>query len=461
MKDLNYVASEISKGKNLSVNLDKYAKGMNSMYHALAYIKLAMNYYTVYDMYREESADEPLFEQCYARFNQLVKMLVSGEKPAVCEVDALRKEITRIMESVTAFIDRLRIYEHVLNRVEYRFKESDFDSEYYNTYLTNDLIHYIISDNDNVVIHSKIAEIIGQLPMRLSKNKFYEYLREAFSLYHGAQKGTIQDFAYSLRTTAMLEVPQGFDEIMPDMHVLIKKLEDADYAALDSEKYEELFSAMSAGAEKMNKCADYFVLLQQMVNDLYTIVITSDFTLGDVEETRLAADIVGLVSEAHEQDGALDESVIDKFELFEGKQERILSAISQCDYAVELAAREYSSQISQEKLEEAFAALQSAEMLQSGSDFVELRRDEALTDIPDDEYADNVCSDLIDDLDELFKKLSQPVKRAVMATLLSQLPVFFNNTEEIQNYINVSLLQCTDKAEQAAVVEILKIIISN
>ena len=461
MKDLNYVASEISKGKNLGINLDKYAKGMNSMYHALAYIKLAMNYYTVFDMYREEPLEEPLFEECYAEFNKLAVRLVSGGKLTVGEVDTLRTKITGIMETVTAFVDRLRIYEHVLNRVEYRFKENNFDREYYNTYLTNDLMHYILSDRDNVVIHSKIAEIVGQLPMRLSKNKFFEYLREAFSLYHGAQRGTIDDFAYSLRTTAMIEIPESFDKIMPDMHALINMLEEADYAALDGEKYAGLHDALAAGADKMNRCADYFVLLQQMVNDLYTIVVTADFTVGDVEETELASSIVRHVCSAHSENHNLDNSILDKFELFEGKQERILSAVSQCDYAVELAMRDYSDEISQEQLTPEYEALKSAEMLQSGSDFVELRRDEALTDIPDDEYADKVCEGLIVNLQELFGKVSQPVKRAIMATLLSQLPVFFNNTEEIQNYINVSLIQCTDEAEQAAVVEILKVIISN
>lgn len=43
---------------------------------------------------------------------------------------------------------------------------------------------------------------------------------------------------------------------------------------------------------------------------------------------------------------------------------------------------------------------------------------------------------LIDDLKIFFESASVPVRRAVMATLLSQLPVFFNNTDEIQNYIN-------------------------
>ena len=48
-----------------------------------------------------------------------------------------------------------------------------------------------------------------------------------------------------------------------------------------------------------------------------------------------------------------------------------------------------------------------------------------------------------------------------MANTIDKLPVFFNNTDEIQNYINVSLMQCTDDAEAAATVEVLKLIINS
>ena len=44
----------------------------------------------------------------------------------------------------------------------------------------------------------------------------------------------------------------------------------------------------------------------------------------------------------------------------------------------------------------------------------------------------------------MFGHVSIQVRRAVMATLLSQLPVFFNNTEEIQSYINGHPIQDTD-----------------
>ena len=67
---------------------------------------------------------------------------------------------------------------------------------------------------------------------------------------------------------------------------------------------------------------------------------------------------------------------------------------------------------------------------------------------------------LISKLKIFFESASVPVRRAVMATLLSQLPVFFNNTEEIQDYINSSLIQCSDEAEKKAVVEVIRMLIS-
>lgn len=45
-----------------------------------------------------------------------------------------------------------------------------------------------------------------------------------------------------------------------------------------------------------------------------------------------------------------------------------------------------------------------------------------------------------------------------MSSVLSQLPVFFNNTDEICTYINLSLEQCSDEAEKMAVIEVMKMI---
>ena len=85
----------------------------------------------------------------------------------------------------------------------------------------------------------------------------------------------------------------------------------------------------------------------------------------------------------------------------------------------------------------AYNALSKTLKLQSGSDFVKLES-EVFAEIPDNSYADETAEKLIMELDDSFK-----------------------NTEEIQAYINNSLMQCNDDAEQKAVVEIIKTMISD
>lgn len=462
MKALNYISQEISKGKNLSPNLSKYGTSMASMYNTLAYIKLSMNYYTVYDCQLEESCKDSVYEKYLTELHGLIGDLLSDNLKGTEKISALRDELTGVMEVVTSYVDRLRIYEYVLNRVEYRFKGGEFDDEYYNTYLTNDLIHYILSDKDNVVIHSKISEVVEQLPMRLSRSKFYEYLSDAFSLYHGAQKGTVDDFVYALETSAMIRTPEGFDTMFPEMGELLKLLENADYSSLDNASYNNLRNALDIAAEKMTVCADSFVLLTQLVNDLYTIVLTQEVSLTDVAENMTAREIIGAVSAAY-KDGvkAVDDSVLERFTEFEGKQERILMNVSANDFAIDYAVANYAEKLADMKLTEMYAALVLVTKLQSGSNFVTLSTDEDKLVIPPDSYADMACEKLIDELNNLFKTVSIQVRRAVMSAILSQLPVFFNNTEEIQHYINMSLMQCNDDAEKSAVVEVLKMIMSD
>lgn len=461
MKDLNYISHEITKKRNLEVNLERYSTGMASMYNGLAYIKLSMNYYTVYDMQKDGLCEDTCLKEMLAQFHAMTGTLLSGGLTEA-QVAGFRDEVIAVMEVVTAYVDRFRIYEYVLNRIEHRFKEGTPDLQYYNSRLTNDLMHYILSDQDNIVIHNKISEVVEQLPMRLSRTKFYEYVREAFTLYHGAQKGTIDDFAYALRTTAGACEPEGFSIRFPELYDLYKVLTDADYTQLDETAFRRLSGALQIGVEKVTACADSFVLLAQMINDIYTIVLTQPISLGNVAEVENAKAVIEAVRSGYNKGmEELSSDVLKRFVQFEGKQEHILMIVSQCDFAVSHALENCQEQLETFAQKPAYEALSKTLKLQSGSDFMSLAEAPEKETVPSDEYADYVCEELIETLDTLFKKQMQPVRRAVMAEVLAQLPVFFNNTEEIQSYINVSLMQCNDAAEQAAVIEVFKMIMSD
>ena len=57
-------------------------------------------------------------------------------------------------------------------------------------------------------------------------------------------------------------------------------------------------------------------------------------------------------------------------------------------------------------------------------------------------------------LEKFFKEHGKLVNRAVMAHVLAALPVFFNNVQEIQNYVYSSVSGCSDISEKTACAEI-------
>ena len=57
---------------------------------------------------------------------------------------------------------------------------------------------------------------------------------------------------------------------------------------------------------------------------------------------------------------------------------------------------------------------------------------------------------LIEEFGEVFTGNSQVVNRAVMAKILSTIPVFFNTQQEIKDYIDNALVRCSNRSEVLA-----------
>ena len=128
------------------------------------------------------------------------------------------------------------------------------------------------------------------------------------------------------------------------------------------------------------------------------------------------------------------------------------------DYAVAYALEHYRSELAAGNLTDEYENLAKIIRLQSGSDFMALVEDGAKLENADKDYVENVCGRLIDSFAASFETMDRTVRRAVMSAVLSQVPVFFNNIDEIQGYINTSLSLCSDVSERQACVEVLKLI---
>ena len=133
----------------------------------------------------------------------------------------------------------------------------------------------------------------------------------------------------------------------------------------------------------------------------------------------------------------------------EGQQERYYERWLRCDPA---AFEEFSTGPSGE----VYHRLRMVSLLLSGSSFVELEeKEEDKTEITG-EVLEREEQKLFHDLSQMWAGMPKVVVRAIMARMLSNLPVCFNSLPEVEDYIESSLGSCTDPDEKMVSVELIR-----
>ena len=147
------------------------------------------------------------------------------------------------------------------------------------------------------------------------------------------------------------------------------------------------------------------------------------------------------------------EEIEDMFVMLEGEQEKIYPLLASYDITDQIK-ESFSETISQLQLDEVYEVVYRLPKLNSDSMFVEMEK-EPDNSVADEDYIETKKKELCDEYAKLFKDNEKAVNRAVLSAAISELPIFFNNISELQDFIYNTLVTCNDKAEKLACIEIL------
>lgn len=455
--------NEISKGKNINENLVKYAKGFMSINNEYAYVRLAMNYFTYYQMLQEsEGVEGTETALVLTDINNVIADLMNSDGTDISKsieiIENARKQIVDKMQALTCYVDMFNIYEYALNRVEYRFRDDELPANYSDEEFTREIMQYILDDEDSVVINSKICSIIGQLPIRMTKGKFFELLNAGLGVYKGGQKQSVNDFVYMIKTSAMLEKPENMTELYPELEKTFEEFREIDFKNIDSDGFFSVKNQLDIVSGYMENVMNANMMAQELINDLLIVL----YTVESEEKNKVLTACKEIVKEVNilftDKGNSLDmESIEDMFVMLEGVQEELYQKLSVYDI-VEQITEEYKDAISENSLDKVYEVISRLPKLNADSLFAELDSK------PDTEEADEAYVEKIYDVLEKafvagFSENQKQVNKAVMSATLAELPVFFNNISELQDYIYNSLEGCSNKAEKLACIEILRSII--
>lgn len=466
MSELGRIAKEIEKRKNLEINLPKYMNMMMSAYHRYAHIHLSLNYYTWGAMLTEERNAPESVKALAERLNQIIRgPILEGCLPekiseGIESIDAIRTEIMKNMQILTGYTDFLQLYEYVLNRLEYRFNEAEFSADYDDEKFTGNIMEYILSDRDNVAVHTRISEIVGQLPLRMTRQRYFEIVRESFSLYLGEEKGNFDDMLYMIRTCAALEEPVAADGEWKELYTIYQTLKKTDYTAITAEECKRLEEQLLYAADYIERMSNLYMIMQEVVNDVYIILLSMPYALTEAKEADTCRLIIQYVLERMEsgRENAFDDETIDEimesFESLEGKQEKLYELLAENEYLLD-TMDELEDTMKSMMVDRLYFALKQMAKLSSSSVFIELHSKKDTKPVTEEELEAEIKR-FIEDMEASFKGNAKLVNRARMAATLQALPAFFRNMEECKEYITQALLNCSDEREKLASVELIE-----
>ena len=466
MSDILKVIKEIGKGRNLEMNLPKYMNFMMSAYYRNSSIRLAMNYYTYLTMEQEEE-QSPEWIALTTRLDKVIKDTILSEfngmvlEEAVKEMDGIRNQLIADTKMVTLYADQFQIYEYILNRMEGRFEEVEaLPLNYSDDKFVQRLLDYMMQDQDRSVISQKITEIVSTLPVRLTKQRYYEIVKDSFLLFVGSERQALEDHVFMLKSSAALLPPETeTDRIRyQEMDAFLKELKEIDWDVLTLEQYQAIQKKLCQVSAEIDRITNLSTLLIEVINDVYILLLSMPYALTEVEEAAICKEIMRR-SQAVSKHSEKEEGLFALFEQLEGKQERISEQLT-VNASLLDSLEQQKELIESIMLDKIYCSLLRIEKLASTSHFIEL---DAVTDrtIVDHDYAEQRAHEVIGEFAACFKECSRRKIRSIMAASMMALPIFFKNIEELKEYAKTALCSCSDAEEKRSSVILLKTIMEN
>ena len=154
-------------------------------------------------------------------------------------ITEIRAKITAKMKVLTAYTDAFEIFEYILNSREPLVLDT-VDETIDTDALAENMYQFVFSENDKMLVNTRIQEFIAQLPVRMTKSRFFDIITNSLQIYRGGEQTSVDDFAQTIRDAALLDPPTGFETEYPALNEIYKAFKAADYLHLDKAGYDDL-----------------------------------------------------------------------------------------------------------------------------------------------------------------------------------------------------------------------------
>lgn len=424
-------------------------KKLLSAAHYYSYTRFVLNLFSLFeDM--EEAVPSDFLRGFAGRLADKAALFLAGKDE--CPVlEDMRNQVLGLLDQVTVYLDCFSIHEYAIDRIGQKLCPDD-SIRIIPDVLADDLMDFVMDGENTLETNRRIQTIVGELPVRFTKSKFYSVIEESLQPYKGRDKRDLERMIERIRSAAALSVFEQRTEdevshmLFHDIHETALEMEKCDYQGLTGDSFLEVKERFSQSYDRLSDILGQLICLPDLVNDLYVLEKSRSYVVDSPYHTTVEKALGAVLEKIRTGTVSAEEDsgeIAALFSPLEGKQEHYweeyLKNLDKCTVP--------GGPVDEE--------LFIVDRLLSGSFAASLKMEENGPKVTEQDLASSL-EQLFTDLEVRLKKTFKFTSRAVMAKVLSEIPVWFNSLEEIETYIKDSLALCLDTAEKDACMVNLK-----
>ncbi|MGN0203584.1 MAG: hypothetical protein ACI4BB_03500 [Coprococcus sp.] len=455
----NKILKNLDRGIETEQTLKEYARVLSEGYMKLSFCKLAVNFSTYYDdLEKAGSIDGEKTQKEFKIFLELTAKLIGADAIGEADIrrlDGLREGLRERMQSLYDYVHILGLYEHVLSRLQYRYEEktAPVDVEA----LMMEIHGYICQDPEPSGMNERMQNMMGEMPIRMTRSRFLDLVSKSCSCYKGTRSDIADYFFNDMYQQAQLPHADDLNPAYEELQEIVRDMEAIDFDSLDEEKVKNALDKLQIAGQQLGQAFSYDFQLIELINDLYILMLNSNFAGQDREVAPLAVRCISSYMKAAREQNFLgmDEDIVDDLGRLNDQQQKLVGMHILFEDQLLSVMQRYQDIVRAIDLEEHFQCLRLSNILAGVDMTAELDTGREIF-VADRDYIAKKTDKLLEMYTSVFNNYPMIIRRAVISDALMKLPVACDSLEECEQLILQSFENCRDQVEIMASAELMR-----
>lgn len=358
----------------------------------------------------------------------------------------IRTDNIRETSYISEAADLYAADEYMINRLEHRFKGvRELPDDYSDLRMTGEILSFLAGFRDEAQ-NLRLSELIAELPVRMTKQRFYDILRERLSIYKESDTQAFGDILEAVRSAAGLAGKEHKDRLPKELISLDEALRSLDPASISESGFSAMSETLSGLSSSLERGMSIRVLYEETLNSFLMARIASGY-LSENDRFQEADSLIETVASFFRHPDRPEENRLDDDML--KRLDTLAETLENVGEELKILVSETEGLPSDDAVNADIAAVTALYSQNRFSDPYQRNRQTEAQEVSDKLFDDELCR-LTACFADLFGSSVKTYNRAVMARVFSVLPPHFSSQEALETYIYDSLSGCQSVEEKLA-----------